>query len=72
VQSVSLGGLRGLLDNRVPMIANAICYWALSLPTVYVLTVVAGWGAVGVWVGYLPWMALTGLFFLRRFLRLTR
>jgi hypothetical protein len=37
-----------------------------------VLTVVAGWGAVGVWVGYLPWMALTGLFFLRRFLRLTR
>ena len=49
------------------MIANAICYWALSLPTVYVLTVVAGWGAVGVWVGYLPWMALTGLFFIHGF-----
>ena len=71
VQSVSLGALRGLLDNRVPMIANAICYWGLSLPTVYLLTVVADWGAVGVWVGYLPWMMLTGIFFLCRFLRLT-
>lgn len=71
VQSVSLGALRGLLDNRVPMIANAVCYWGLSLPTVYLLTVVAGWGALGVWVGYLPWMALTGLFFMWRFLRLS-
>lgn len=71
VQSVSLGALRGLLDNRVPMIANAVCYWGLSLPTVYLLTVVAGWGALGVWVGYLPWMALTGLFFMNRFLRLS-
>ena len=30
-----------------------------------------GWGAAGVWAGYLPWMIVTGLFFLARFLRLT-
>jgi MATE family multidrug resistance protein len=72
IQSISLGSLRGLLDNRVPMIANAICYWALSLPTVYLLAFVWEWGAVGVWLGYLPWMILTGLFFLARFIRRTR
>jgi MATE family multidrug resistance protein len=71
IQSVSLGALRGLLDNRVPMIANAICYWALSLPTVWFLTFRCGWGAAGVWAGYLPWMVGTGIFFLVRFLRLT-
>jgi len=68
VQSVSLGALRGLLDNRVPLLVNAICYWGLSIPSVYLLSVVAGWGAVGVWVGYLPWMALAGLVFLARFI----
>jgi len=71
IQSVSLGALRGLLDNRVPMLANAVCYWALSLPTVWFLTFRCGWGAAGVWAGYLPWMVGTGLFFLIRFLRLT-
>ncbi|MEX1119611.1 MAG: MATE family efflux transporter [Terrimicrobiaceae bacterium] len=72
IQSVSLGALRGLLDNRVPLIANAICYWILSLPTIYLLAFVWDWGAVGVWVGYLPWMVLTGLFFLLRFVQRTR
>jgi len=72
IQSVSLGALRGLLDNRIPLIANAVCYWGLSLPTVYWLTFPMGMGAVGVWLGYLPWMALTGVFFLWRFLRRTR
>ncbi len=72
IQSISLGSLRGLLDNRVPMLANAVCYWVLSLPTVYLLAFVWEWGAVGVWVGYLPWMVLTGLFFLARFIRRTR
>ena len=68
---MSLGALRGILDNRVPMVANFVCYWLLSLPTVWWLTFRCGWGAAGVWVGYLPWMVLTGLFFLARFLRLT-
>ncbi|GAB4175922.1 MAG: MATE family efflux transporter [Terrimicrobiaceae bacterium] len=71
VQSISLGSLRGLSDNKVPMIANAVCYWVLSIPTVYLLTFPLGWGAVGVWIGYLPWMALTGLFFLVRFFKRT-
>jgi MATE family multidrug resistance protein len=71
IQSISLGALRGLMDNRIPMIANAICYWGLSLPTIYLLSFVWDWGAFGVWVGYLPWMVLTGLFFLARFLRRT-
>jgi len=71
IQSVSLGSLRGLLDNRVPLVANAVCYWVLCLPTVYFLTFPMGLGAVGMWLGYLPWMALTGVFFLWRFLRKT-
>ena len=61
IQSVSLGALRGLLDNRVPMIANFVCYWLFSLPTVYLLAFYAGWGARGGWIGFLPWMALRAL-----------
>lgn len=72
IQSISLGSLRGLLDNRVPLIANAACYWLLSLPTVYFLAFPMGLGASGVWLGYLPWMVLTGLFFFYRFIRKTR
>jgi MATE family multidrug resistance protein len=72
IQSISLGSLRGLLDNRVPMIANFICYWVLSVPTVYFLTFTVGLGAAGVWLGYLPWMVLTGVFFLWRFLQKTQ
>jgi MATE family multidrug resistance protein len=71
VQSISLGALRGMLDNRVPMWTNAICYWGLSLPTVYLLAFPLGLGAVGVWIGYLPWMFLTGVFFMFRFWRKT-
>lgn len=71
VQSISLGALRGMLDNRVPMWTNAICYWGLSLPTVYLLAFPLGLGAIGVWIGYLPWMFLTGLFFMIRFWRKT-
>lgn len=72
IQSISLGALRGLLDNRVPLLANAVCYLLLSLPTVWLLAFPLGWGAVGIWVGYLPWMVLTGVFFLFRFVRKTR
>lgn len=72
IQSISLGSLRGLLDNKVPLAANAVCYWVLSLPTVYLLAFPLGWGAAGVWVGYLPWMVLTGIFFLGRFLHRTK
>lgn len=71
VQSISLGALRGMLDNKVPLVANAVCYWVLSLPTVYLLGFVLDWGAAGVWIGYLPWMMLTGGFFLVRFLKKT-
>jgi MATE family multidrug resistance protein len=67
IQSISLGALRGMLDNRVPMWTNAVCYWALSLPSVYLLTFPLGLGAVGMWIGYLPWMFLAGIFFLLRF-----
>lgn len=72
IQSISLGALRGMLDNRVPLVANAICYWGLSLPTIYLLGFPLGWGAVGIWLGYLPWMVLTGCFFLLRFWWRTR
>jgi len=71
IQSISLGALRGSLDNRVPLWVNSICYWGLSLPTIYLLAFPMGMGAVGVWLGYLPWIFLTGLFFMVRFFRKT-
>ena len=48
---VATGALRGAGETRIPMMAAAICYWALGLPLGYYLAFPLGWGASGLWVG---------------------
>lgn len=52
LQSVSLGALRGLMDNRWPTFVSLIGYWVIALPAAYVGGVVLAGGAAGVWLGF--------------------
>ncbi|NDJ61903.1 MAG: MATE family efflux transporter [Chloroflexi bacterium] len=52
VQSVSLGALRGILDNGWPTVVSLIGYWLIALPASYVIGVALETGAAGVWTGF--------------------
>ncbi|HEX2526736.1 MAG TPA: MATE family efflux transporter [Geminicoccus sp.] len=52
LQSVAVGGLRGLNDVRVPTIATVVGYWVLSLPIGWGLAFPLDLGAAGIWIGF--------------------
>ena len=52
VQIVSIGALRGLEDTRVPMLLCIVSYWLVVFPVSYIAAFVIGWGAWGVWLGF--------------------
>ncbi|MFK7751711.1 MAG: MATE family efflux transporter [Sedimentitalea sp.] len=69
IQVVALGLLRGVQDTTVPMIMAALSYWAIGMPTSYILGFVYGWGGAGVWMGLVVGLAFAALFLTWRFLR---
>jgi multidrug resistance protein, MATE family len=50
-QSAAAGALRGLKDTRVPMLLNGAIYWGVGFVVAYVLAIVLGFGATGIWCG---------------------
>ena len=50
-QVACMGALRGLADVRVPTLIAFVAYWLVALPACYVLGIVRGGGAPGVWWG---------------------
>lgn len=58
VQSVSLGALRGLLDNRWPTRVSLVAYWLIALPLGWLFARPLGFGAPGVWAGFGVGLAL--------------
>lgn len=72
VQRVAMSALYGLQDTRVPMILSAIAFLGIGLTSGYLLCFVAGWGAVGLWVGQYTGVAVGGVIFVWRFHWLTR
>ena len=71
VQSTALGALRGMRDNTGPTVITLIVYWALALPTAYVVGVVLGFGPLGVWWGYAGGIAVAAVVLPWRFWRQT-
>ena len=71
LQSVSLGALRGMLDNDWPMRVSLIAYWLVALPLSVVFGFVLGFGATGVWAGFGAGLAVAGVLLTHRFLKLT-
>lgn len=51
MQVMALGLLRGVRDTRVPMALAAVSYWAVGIPTSYLLAFRLGMGGAGLWVG---------------------
>ncbi len=66
LQSVSLGALRGVLDNRWPTRVSLIGYWLIALPVGYVLGFVLQWGPAGFWGGFGLGLAFAAVMLLRR------
>jgi multidrug resistance protein, MATE family len=52
LQSVSLGALRGILDNNWPTRISLIGYWLISIPAGYVLAYTFNLGVAGFWLGF--------------------
>lgn len=66
-QATSLGTLRGIKDMRVPTVIAFFSYWVFALPLCYFLGVVAGYGALGVWIGLTGGLTVASIALYRRF-----
>lgn len=51
VECIAAGGLRGLMDVRVPLLFASISHWPIGFYLSYVLGLKLGLGAVGIWIG---------------------
>lgn len=69
VQSVALGALRGMLDNRWPTNVSLIAYWLVALPAAYLFGFPLGFGAAGVWFGFGLGLMVAAAMLSRRFWR---
>jgi MATE family multidrug resistance protein len=71
VQGIAAGALRGLNDTRVPMLFAAISFWLVGYTSAYLLAFSAGFGAVGIWIGFSLGVATFAVLLVWRFNRLT-
>lgn len=71
VQGAMLGALRGMMDNRVPVVITLMAYWIVGLPLGYVLGFVVGLGPNGVWIGYGAGLLFAAVVLTQRFFRLS-
>ncbi|MCC6931764.1 MAG: MATE family efflux transporter [Deltaproteobacteria bacterium] len=53
MQVISLGILRGLHDVKIPSLICVLSYWVVGFSASYLLSVKLGFGAQGVWDGYI-------------------
>ncbi|MGD9862649.1 MAG: MATE family efflux transporter [Pseudodonghicola sp.] len=68
-QVVALGLLRGVQDTTVPMVIAALSYWAVGLPSSYLLGFVFGLGGVGIWLGLVAGLGCAAVLLMLRFWR---
>ena len=71
VQSVSVGALRGIFDNRYPTVVSLIAYWLIALPLSYAFGFWLNWGAPGVWAGFGGGLVVASVLLVRRLWRVT-
>jgi MATE family multidrug resistance protein len=66
-QVMALGLLRGVLDTKVPMIIAVVAYWGIGVPVSYGLGFVAGFGALGIWLGLVAGLSVAAALLVWRF-----
>lgn len=67
IQVVGLGALRGMADVKIPTLVTLVAYWVIGLPLGYSLAFLLEMGEVGIWIGLLIGLTLTGALLLWRF-----
>ncbi len=72
LQSTMLGALRGLSDAGWAAGVSMVAYWPFGLPLGWAFAHWWGFGAPGVWIGWLVALAWAGAMLMGRFLRKTR
>jgi MATE family multidrug resistance protein len=66
-QVVAAHALRGLSDTKIPMVFAILGYWAIGLPTAWLLGFVVGWRGVGIWIGLAAGLASVAVVLVARF-----
>jgi MATE family, multidrug efflux pump len=66
LQVVAIGLLRGLGDTRVPVVANVVGFWCIGLPISLWLGFGLGFGAAGLWWGFVAGLAIVAAFLITR------
>lgn len=72
VQVVSSGALRGFADTRVPFLVGIVSYWVVALPVSWLVAFHFGFGAPGVWVGFVVGLGVAAIAMSARLLRKCR
>lgn len=67
VQVVMLSALRGLADVKTAMFYAFISYIVINIPISYFLAFIIGWGAIGVWIGFILGLGVAATLFYLRF-----
>ena len=72
LQVGAFGALRGLKDNRMPMVFNLISYWFIGFSVGYYLSFIGGYGPEGLWMGLIAGLTTAAMLHNTRFHLLTR
>jgi multidrug resistance protein, MATE family len=72
VQIVSAGALRGYADTRVPFLIGLVAYWGVALPVSWVAAFRLGFGAEGIWAGFVAGLLVAAVAQAWRLARRTR
>lgn len=72
VRMISIGALRGLKDTKMPMFISIVCFWCMAFPLAYLLAFKFNMGGVGIWLGVIIGLLVTGVILLFRFNRLVK
>ncbi len=61
IQAVGLGVLRGYNDVKIPTLIALLAYVGVSLPISALCAFYLGWGAAGVWIGFLTGLIVASI-----------
>jgi multidrug resistance protein, MATE family len=67
INMVGYGALRGAGDTRWPLWIVILIHWGIGVPLVYYLTIVAGFGVLGTWLGMCTMMVCQAALIYYRF-----